>query len=118
MHVAPHSPQRKRFDLRMKSFSMDSPDSPVVAPVLAAVSAYTASLPRHSTNQQQQQQYEPSESMQRTGASQSQLQHYDNYLPPQQQHNYYTPQGHYSNMSAADPKLSCKSQFLTSLTRT
>lgn len=28
--AAPHSPQRKRFNLRMKSFSLDSPESPSV----------------------------------------------------------------------------------------
>lgn len=31
--VAPHSPQRKRFNLRMKSFSLDSPESPSVTGV-------------------------------------------------------------------------------------
>lgn len=29
--IAPHSPQKKRFNLRMKSFSLDSPDSPSVS---------------------------------------------------------------------------------------
>lgn len=37
--LAPHSPQRKRFNLRMKSFSLDSPESPSVVGAVGPSSA-------------------------------------------------------------------------------